>query len=123
MACTCSANREPSATTSSKGSRGRSCWGSGWRRRSSPWPSRTTDRRSLSGRLVAARAAASCRDPADGALRLLDEGYPESVIPQSAIVRDAAGRLRVVSFAEGWQVFTSDHATKTLVAVCLEPRT
>ena len=44
MACTCSAHREPSATTSSKGSRGRSCWGSGWRRRSSPWPSRTTDR-------------------------------------------------------------------------------
>ena len=52
-----------------------------------------------------------------------NEGYPQSVIPQSAIVRDAAGRLRVVSFTEGWQVFTSDHATKTLIAVCLEPRT
>lgn len=49
-------------------------------------------------------------------------GYPDSAIPQSAIVRDAAGRLRVVSFSEGWQVFTSDHATKTLIAVCLEPR-
>lgn len=51
-----------------------------------------------------------------------NEGYTESVIPQSAIVRDAAGRLRVVSFTEGWQVYTSDHATKTLIAVCLEPR-
>jgi hypothetical protein len=52
-----------------------------------------------------------------------EEGYPESVIPHSAIVRDDTnGRLRVVSSAQGWQVFTTDDATKTLVALCLRPR-
>jgi hypothetical protein len=47
-------------------------------------------------------------------------GYDDSVAPRSAIVRSPTGRLRVVSFARGWSVYTA-HGPATLVAVCLEP--
>lgn len=47
-------------------------------------------------------------------------GYDDSVTPQSAIVRSPAGRVRMVSFEEGWSVYTG-HSPATLVAVCLEP--
>jgi len=51
------------------------------------------------------------------------EGYGADVIPESAIIReDATGQLKVVSFARGWEVYTSDEPAKTLVAVCLKPR-
>ena len=47
-------------------------------------------------------------------------GDAGSVTPQSAIVRSPAGRLRVVSFEEGWSVYT-ERGPAMLVAVCLEP--
>ena len=51
------------------------------------------------------------------------EGYDATVVPRSAIVRDdSTGRLDVVSFARGWQVYTSDRAAQTLVAVCRKPQ-
>jgi hypothetical protein len=51
------------------------------------------------------------------------DGYGDDVIPRSAIIRDdATGGLKVVSFARGWEIYTSDRAGLTLVAVCLKPR-
>ncbi|GAB3857128.1 hypothetical protein GCM10028801_15280 [Nocardioides maradonensis] len=47
-------------------------------------------------------------------------GFDSSVIPSKAIVRDAAGRNRLVSFDDGWAVFTGKK-TGELVAVCLGP--
>jgi hypothetical protein len=49
-------------------------------------------------------------------------GYDDSATPQSAILRSPAGRLRIVSFEEGWSVYTQRGPT-TLVAVCLDPLT
>ncbi len=48
-------------------------------------------------------------------------GYGDSTVPRSAIVRSDAGKLRVVSFDKGWDVYTSD-SPATLIAVCLEPQ-
>ncbi|HWU22595.1 MAG TPA: hypothetical protein VN088_13765 [Nocardioides sp.] len=47
-------------------------------------------------------------------------GFDSSVIPSKAIVRDATGRNRLVSFDAGWAVFTGKK-TGQLVAVCLGP--
>lgn len=55
--------------------------------------------------------------------RLLDRhecsvsGFDDAT-PTSAIVRTAAGRLRHVSFDEGWEVYAR-HGQAQLVAVCL----
>lgn len=47
-------------------------------------------------------------------------GYGDGSTPQSAIVRAPSGRLRVVSFSEGWKVHVADGPAQ-LVAVCLRP--
>jgi hypothetical protein len=47
-------------------------------------------------------------------------GFDAHVIPSSAIVRDASGRNRLVSFDDGWAVFTGRKSGE-LVAVCLGP--
>jgi hypothetical protein len=47
-------------------------------------------------------------------------GYGDGSTPRSAIVRAASGRLRVVPFAEGWQVHVAEGPAE-LVAVCLRP--
>ncbi|HJQ06150.1 MAG TPA: hypothetical protein VJ872_11935 [Nocardioides sp.] len=47
-------------------------------------------------------------------------GFDSSVIPSKAIVRDMSGRNRLVSFDDGWAVFTGKK-TGQLVAVCLGP--
>ncbi|GAB2972830.1 hypothetical protein [Nocardioides montaniterrae] len=47
-------------------------------------------------------------------------GFDEHVIPSKAIVRDEAGRIKVVSFDAGWKVFTGKRGGE-LVAVCLGP--
>ncbi|GAA4702672.1 hypothetical protein [Nocardioides conyzicola] len=39
--------------------------------------------------------------------------------PASALIRSADGRVRLVSFDRGWQVFTR-HGAAQLVAVCLD---
>ena len=44
----------------------------------------------------------------------------EKAIPVSALVRTGAGRLRLVSFDDGWRLYTR-HGHTTLVAVCLDP--
>ena len=43
----------------------------------------------------------------------------DGATPASALVRSADGRLRLVDFDRGWQVFTR-HGSATLVAVCLD---
>jgi hypothetical protein len=48
-------------------------------------------------------------------------GFDADVIPSKAIVRDAAGRVRLVSFQTGWDVFTGKRGGQ-LVAVCLGPK-
>ena len=48
-------------------------------------------------------------------------GYGHSVTPRSAIVKNPAGEVKVVSFDKGWSVYTG-HSTSTLVAVCLAPQ-
>lgn len=47
-------------------------------------------------------------------------GFDATVVPSTAIVRDASGRDRLVSFEDGWAVFTGKR-TGELVAVCLGP--
>ncbi|KAA1421713.1 hypothetical protein F0U44_05420 [Nocardioides humilatus] len=47
-------------------------------------------------------------------------GFEPSVIPSRAIIRDASGRTRVVSFDHGWAVFNNERPGE-LVAVCLGP--
>lgn len=49
-------------------------------------------------------------------------GYGDGSTPQSAIVRVPSGRLRVVSFQEGWAVHVAEGPAQ-LVAVCLRPAT
>ena len=44
-------------------------------------------------------------------------GFPEDVVPGSAVVRSATGRLHHVSFETGWRVYTR-HGAAQLVAVC-----
>ncbi|MCW2796780.1 hypothetical protein [Nocardioides sp.] len=46
-------------------------------------------------------------------------GFGAEQVPGSALVRTAQGKLRMVSFDEGWAIFTGD-APGTLVAVCLD---
>ena len=58
--------------------------------------------------------------------RLLDRhhcsttGFEPDVIPTTAVIRDEAGRTRLVSFDEGWAVFNNELPGE-LVAVCLGP--
>jgi hypothetical protein len=47
-------------------------------------------------------------------------GFDPEVIPSTAVIRDAAGRTRVVSFDHGWAVFNNERPGE-LVAVCLGP--
>ena len=47
-------------------------------------------------------------------------GYDDGSTPQSAIVRGGNGRVRVVTFEQGWAVHTSAGRGE-LVAVCLRP--
>jgi len=47
-------------------------------------------------------------------------GFPPEVVPRTAVIRDADGRTRLVSFDRGWAVFNGDRAGE-LVAVCLGP--
>ena len=47
-------------------------------------------------------------------------GYDDGSTPQSAIVRGANGRIRVVTFEKGWTVHTAGGPAQ-LVAVCLRP--
>lgn len=48
-------------------------------------------------------------------------GFGDAAVPQSAIVRGPGGKLRVVTFADGWAVHTDADSRDTLVAVCLRP--
>lgn len=45
-------------------------------------------------------------------------GFEPDVIPTSAVIRDAHGRTRVVTFERGWAVFNNEQPGE-LVAVCL----
>ena len=45
-------------------------------------------------------------------------GFDPDVIPRTAVIRDEAGRTRLVSFERGWDVF-KDESPGELVAVCL----
>ncbi|WP_344148221.1 hypothetical protein [Nocardioides koreensis] len=72
-------------------------------------------------------AASSLQSPADAHLAALmkryrcsTEGFGHSQIPGSAIIRRAQGRVAVVSFDRGWEVFRDD-GPESLVAVCLRP--
>lgn len=46
-------------------------------------------------------------------------GFGPDSDPQSALVRNRHGRVRVVSFDQGWAIHTSRKAEATLVAFCL----
>ncbi|MDN4171998.1 hypothetical protein QWY28_03490 [Nocardioides sp. SOB77] len=48
-------------------------------------------------------------------------GFAPGTQPDSALVRTTGGRLRIVSFDRGWDVFTG-RRPGLLVAVCLDPR-
>ncbi|MFC4785562.1 hypothetical protein ACT8ZV_13865 [Nocardioides sp. MAHUQ-72] len=48
------------------------------------------------------------------------EGFGQTAIPRSAIIRRPQGTIELVSFDRGWQVF-KDHGPTSLVAVCLRP--
>ncbi|KAA1427675.1 hypothetical protein [Nocardioides antri] len=45
-------------------------------------------------------------------------GFNPEVIPTTAVIRDAVGRTRLVTFDEGWAVFNNERPGE-LVAVCL----
>jgi hypothetical protein len=45
-------------------------------------------------------------------------GFDPDVIPATAVIRNQAGRTRLVSFEHGWAVF-NDERPGELVAVCL----
>lgn len=49
-------------------------------------------------------------------------GFGAEAVPSSALVRTPQGKLRMVSFDRGWQVFTGE-APGELVAVCLDDLT
>jgi len=65
-------------------------------------------------------------DPPATVTRLMERfdcssvGYGDDVTPRSALVREPGGRLRVVTFDEGWAVYT-ERGERELVAVCLRP--
>lgn len=50
--------------------------------------------------------------------RCSTSGFGPDTVPTSALVTDRLGKLRMVSFDRGWDVFTG-HRPGTLVAVCL----
>jgi hypothetical protein len=50
------------------------------------------------------------------------DGFGDGSTPRSAIIRADGGRLRVVSFDRGWQVYTGSRP-HALVAICLDPPT
>lgn len=45
-------------------------------------------------------------------------GFDADVIPTTAVIRNASGRIKVVSFDHGWAVFNGERPGE-LVAVCL----
>ena len=45
-------------------------------------------------------------------------GFGPGVIPTSAVIRDAHGRTRLVSFDRGWAVFNNEQPGE-LIAVCI----
>jgi hypothetical protein len=47
-------------------------------------------------------------------------GFDDGTTPRSALVREPDGRLRMVTFEEGWAVHTARGST-VLVAVCRRP--
>jgi len=49
------------------------------------------------------------------------EGFGVDASPQSALVQGQAGKVRAVTFDEGWAVHTSSRDDGVLVAVCLLP--
>ena len=49
-------------------------------------------------------------------------GFDRSVIPSTALIRTPEGATRLVSFDQGWAVFSGE-APGELVAVCLGPKT
>jgi hypothetical protein len=63
---------------------------------------------------------------ADPVARLMERfdcstvGYGNGASPQSALVREPSGRVRAVTFDEGWAVYTA-RGERALVAVCLRP--
>jgi len=52
--------------------------------------------------------------------RCSTDGFGHEEIPASAIIRRPDGRVTVVSFDRGWEVFRND-GPASLVAVCLRP--
>jgi hypothetical protein len=47
------------------------------------------------------------------------EGYGDSAIPASALIRTTAGEVRQVSFEVGWDIYNGKRPG-TLIAVCLD---
>ena len=79
----------------------------------------------VSGEPPAARS--HLQTPADAHLQALmeryrcsTEGFGDAEIPGSAIIRRTQGRVAVVGFDRGWEVFRDD-GPASLVAVCLRP--
>jgi hypothetical protein len=50
------------------------------------------------------------------------DGFGPDAQPRSALVRDQRGKVRVVSFDQGWAIHTSGRDDVTLVAFCLRSR-
>lgn len=50
--------------------------------------------------------------------RCSTSGFATETEPSSALITNSQGKLRMVSFEKGWDVFTG-HRPGTLVAVCL----
>ena len=48
------------------------------------------------------------------------DGYGARAVPGSALIRTDAGRVRLVSFDVGWDVYNG-RRPGTLIAVCLDP--
>ena len=70
---------------------------------------------------------AQLQAPHDGRVQSLmhryhcrSDGFGQQQIPRSSIIRRPDGRLALVSFDRGWEVFKHDGAG-SLVAVCLAP--
>ena len=64
------------------------------------------------------------RSPEHRMMERLDcstSGFGGAAEPRSAIVRGPGGKVRAVTFAEGWTVHTDAGSRGTLVAVCLRP--
>ncbi|MCW2843400.1 MAG: hypothetical protein JWN22_1316 [Nocardioides sp.] len=48
-------------------------------------------------------------------------GFGANSLPPTALIRTGHGRLRVVTFVEGWEVYSGERPG-TLVAVCLDDK-